>query len=422
MNAELGSKQHEAPTILIIEPSSAGPALISTARRMNLSPVVLTHGQGARTVPARYLSDAHRVAIVDTNEASEVIAASRRLAAEMHVVAVLPGFEYYVPIAARAAAALGLPGLDPAVADAFRFKDRMRAGLQRSGLAAPAHHRVESVAEAERVVPRDGFPYVVKPVDASGSLNVTRVDDPRALEAALRRIFEHEIDDMDWRFSRAALVEEYVPGPELSVEGYVRGDRITFVSLTEKLLGPEPGFVEMGHIVNAAVDPATAAQVEDYVARSIRALGLPFGPFHAELRLSPRGPMLMEIAARLAGDRICDLILRATGVDLYEEMIRAYAGLPEAPPPATARGAAGIRYLSASGAGRLTAITGVEMLERLDGFVQLDLLVEPGREIRDVSTVFDRVACAIFAADRYETVKRSMDAAARLVRFCGRAA
>ena len=76
------------------------------------------------------------------------------------------------------------------------------------------------------------------------------------------------------------LVEEYVPGPEISAEGYVSNGVVTVVAITAKLLGPEPYFVETGHIVPADLDPRTREAVDSYVTEVCRGLGLTLGAFH----------------------------------------------------------------------------------------------------------------------------------------------
>src|SRR2546423_8114805 len=157
------------------------------------------------------------------------------------------------------------------------------------------------------------------------------------------------VADFGRRPSSRVLLEEYVAGPELSVEGFVQDGDVHFVSITEKLVGPEAYFLEVGHIVQAQLPPAAVQAIRSYTEEVVRALGTPFGPFHAELRLTGRGPVLIEIAARLPGDHICDLILRARGVDLRRSMIAAYLGQAvPVPAPLTdpVRGYAGIHFFT----------------------------------------------------------------------------
>jgi hypothetical protein len=123
------------------------------------------------------------------------------------------------------------------------------------------------------------------------------------------------------------LLEAYVDGPEFSVEGYVTGGQVHFVSVTEKLLSAEPYFVELGHIVQANLSESTIHAIKCYTTRVVNALGVNLGPVHCEIRLGQKGPVVMELAARLAGDRICDLIDLALGVSLPRIMIETYLSI-----------------------------------------------------------------------------------------------
>src|SRR5204863_1276408 len=134
------------------------------------------------------------------------------------------------------------------------------------------------------------------------------------------------------------LVEEYVPTPEFSVETFGR----KVVGTTAKHLGPPPWFVECGHDFPA--DLGEVATVEALALAAIEALGLGFGPAHTEVRLGPRGPVVIEVNARLAGGRIPTLVRLATGIDLVGATVDAVIGdaesLPEPGP-----GHASIRFL-----------------------------------------------------------------------------
>ena len=115
--------------------------------------------------------------------------------------------------------------------------------------------------------------------------------------------------------SQAILVEEYVTGPEISVDSVVQGGRVTPVFVARKEIGFEPYFEETGHTVSAAdpllSDPRLRRVLEDVHA----ALGYADGCTHAELRLCAGGPTLIEVNARLGGDLIPYLGMRASGID-----------------------------------------------------------------------------------------------------------
>ena len=98
-----------------------------------------------------------------------------------------------------------------------------------------------------------------------------------------------------------AVIEQYVAGPEYSADGYVRDGEIVVAAVTRKLLGPEPRFLEIGHLTPAPLDEASLKEITEYTSAVVEAVDVTVGPFHCELRLSGDGPVLMEIAGRLPG-------------------------------------------------------------------------------------------------------------------------
>src|SRR5206468_13136370 len=135
-------------------------------------------------------------------------------------------------------------------------------------------------------------------------------------------------------------------------------------------LGPPPWFVECGHDFRA--DLGEVATVEALAIAAIEALGLGFGPAHTEVRLGPRGPVVIEVNARLAGGRIPTLVRLATGIDLAGATVDAVVGggrpLPE---PGPELGHASIRFLLSPRAGRVLHTAGVAEASAVPGVVDV---------------------------------------------------
>jgi biotin carboxylase len=410
-------------TIAIVEPASAGLDLIATGHALGLKVIVLSHDHGDRQVPAHTLRRASRLVVVDTNDDQAVMRALVELHRREPISAVLPGFEYYVPLAARLSALLGLPGIPPDSVDALRYKDRMRAALRARGIPAPRSAIVTGPEQLPDAAAAVGFPCVLKPPDLSGSLHVTKAESLAELRSAYAAMTTDLVADFGRRPSSRALLEEYVAGPELSVEGFVQAGDVHFVSITEKLLGPEPYFLEVGHIVQAQLPPAAIHAIRWYTEDVVRALGISLGPFHAELRLTHQGPVLMEIAARLPGDHICDLILKARGVDLRRIMIAAYLGQTvRVPLTGLARGYAGIHYFTREDLEHYDRVEGIEALRHEPGFEELGLLIPPGESIPKPTSFRSRIAYAMFTAPTHEVLRRRLARADRTLEFTWRKA
>ncbi|MFF3260966.1 ATP-grasp domain-containing protein [Streptomyces sp. NPDC002932] len=395
-------------TVVIIEPRSSGLELVTRAHELGHTVIVLSSATGPGQDPGK----ADRVITADTFDQGAVLDLIRALHAETPIDAVLPGFEHFVSLAAHAAAALGLPGIPPDGVAPLRHKHRMRRAVDAAGLDQPRYRTVSGSRSAAAAYAELGPVCVVKPVDQSGSLDVRRVGSEREAVGAFRRAL---------RSGRAAglvLVEEYVRGPEYSVEGYVEDGRVHVLAITEKILGQEPHFVEVGHIVPARLEARTADRISSYVVRVLEAVGLGIGPFHAELRMSARGPLLMEVAARLPGDRIPELLRLACGHDLYEIMLRCYLGLPN-PAPATARSGAraGIRYFLRPGLDTYREFRVDPVIESDPRVREIAVLLPPGSALSEPGSSSGRLGYVLAAGASYRETAGVLRRAERAVTF-----
>ncbi|MFC8145967.1 ATP-grasp domain-containing protein [Streptomyces paradoxus] len=388
----------------MVEPASSGGAtLIGVAAEMGLRVVVATADLGDRRLSDALRAAADSVLTVETNDQAALEAAVLELHRAEPFEAVLPGSDIYVTATARVAAALDLPGLPVATVDRVRDKSVMRAAVAEAGLRTPRFAQATTDAELRAAAERVGFPCVLKPVACSGSIHVSRADDLDQLTAAFQRLVTDPEPDMGKLHEHRVLVEEYVQGPEFSADGYVlESGEVTVVALSRTLLGPEPDFVELGHLTPALVDDATLKNVEAYVGDVVRAVGITSGPFHCELRLTDDGPVLIEIGARLPGDRIVELLRLVTGVSLPRVAVATALGVGLEAAGAFARPhaeSAGIRFFSAAGRSSYRELTGWPELEALPEVTETAVYFAPGETIPGVEDCRSRLGHALFTAD-----------------------
>lgn len=395
--------RQDVDRVLVIEPMSAGLAVPRLAGSLGYEVVVASYDRDDRRLPDSVRPHIDRLVRLDTNDVAEVT----RVAAELHrrlpFAAVIPGFEYYVPLASGVAAALGLPGLPVGSVTAARDKAEMLATIEERGLRAPMWSPATSEHEAVLAGAKVGFPCVVKPVGSSGSVHVTRADTEDDLVAAYRALVaDHELD-LGRDLGGDVVVTEYLAGPEFSVEGHVTAGEVVVVSVTEKLLGPEPHFVELGHIVQADLDADVRTRIVRYTEDVVRALGVTLGPFHCELRLVDGEPVLIELGARLGGDHIAELVELAAGVSLTRAMFAAYTGRPlDLHVPPTAR-YAGIRYLTAPpGMSSYRRLTGFDDVARLSRVVRTGVEIPAGAPIPPATDGRCRLGYAVFTAETHD--------------------
>jgi biotin carboxylase len=233
-----------------------------------------------------------------------------------------------------------------------------------------------SPAQAQRLLDAGlELPVVFKPTGLDGSRAVRLVERAADLEG-----WEAELDRHGYRGS--VLIEEYLRGPEFSVEALTAAGRHHIVGITAKRLGPPPRFVEMGHVFPAPLPDAHRAAIVALVRAFLDAAGYRFGPTHTEVILTARGPRIVESQARLGGDRIPQLIEVATGFDIEAALFRALAGDPVEPATAERLGCIAFLHL---GSGRLRSVRGLDEIRRLPFVHALKLKVAPGDVLRPVT-------------------------------------
>jgi biotin carboxylase len=388
--------------ILVVEAVSGGSTLIKAAHALGIRAVLASHDAEDRTVSDDLRALVEAVLVVDTNDQAALERAAKKLHATTPVSGVLPGCDVYVPAAARVAAVLGLPGLPPGTVDEVRDKSLMRARAAAAGLRVPRFREVSSADQIALAAREIGFPCVIKPVNESGSIHVSRADNLAGLQAAYERLSTDERLDLGRRLTGRVLVEQYISGDEYSVEGYVLDGTVHTAALTRKLLGPEPNFVELGHLTPARLDPDATREVFAYVRQVAEALHLTTGLFHCELRLSPGGPVLIEIGARLPGDHIADLVELTTGLSLPRVALAAALGID--PAELCAQGtpraqSTGIRFFTApEGVAEYHELKGWDELAGRADIVATELAIRPGESIPAPGDFRSRIGHAIFTA------------------------
>src|SRR6266545_1215321 len=300
---------------------------------------------------------------------------SRR--AEMEIAAIVPTSEVTARIAALASEELGLRHNPPEAAEAAGNKRIMRERLEKAGVPAPRARIFPVDGDPASLADGIAFPCVLKPLLLSASRGVIRADDRESFVAAFRRIAAlldaPELLELHPTDSKQILVEPFVEGPEVAVEGLlgppVAGAPSPFRMLAvfdkpDPLEGPF--FEETIYVTPSRLPAPTRSEIARVTAAAARALGLCDGPVHAELRVSPRGVQVIEIAARTIGG-LCSRTLRfGAGTSLEELVIRHTMSLP-LENIERQNHAAGVMMIPIPRAGILTGIDGIEEAKSIAG-------------------------------------------------------
>lgn len=293
-------------------------------------------------------------------------AARHRVARVVH----LGQEETMLPVALEAAAA-GLAPNPPESLRRLNDKAAMRELLRDRGLSAMRTALAESPQRVAGVLPGFELPVIVKPTSMAGSRGVRLVRDRADLDRWTAEL-------AGYGYTGPVLVEEYLHGPEFSVETLTFGGRHHVVGITAKQTTAAPNFVETGHIHPAPLPERDRAAVADLVTALLEAAGYRFGPAHTEVILTPAGPRIVESQARLGGDRIPLLVEIATGLDIESAIFRALAGRPVEIGRATAAGSIAFFQLPP---GRLESVSGLDEIRALPWVRALKFPYTPGQSV-----------------------------------------
>jgi biotin carboxylase len=376
----------------------AGPAqlgLLEEAQARGLFTIVVDRDPGA---PGFAVAD--RRAIISTEDERGI----ERLAQAERIDGVIaPGIDWPVGIAARVAARVGiLHPLEPDVAGLAVSKTRQRERFDETGIPQP---RWRQVTAPEAGLP---LPCIVKAPDRQGQRGLSVVREETELAPAISAAVEASR-------TGAAIVEELVDGPEVTVNAFSVDGDFHPLTVTDRITAEPPAFgVALAHVWPSRADHGAAAEV---VSEAVAALGIRNGPTYTQVRIDPDGPKVMEVAARLGGGHDAELCRAALDVDLNALALAAALGEDVTPPdPVQQVGGATTAFLVAP-PGELLGLEGVEEAGRAEGVLAVRVYRRPSFRFGELRVGADRAGAVLAVGDgRDEAYERAKSAAA-LIRF-----
>lgn len=400
----------DAPdTLLFVESNTSGTGVtaLRTAQRLGLKPVLLTD------MPKRYAGAAEtgcEILVCDTSTERALRAAVRERFFRQQLAGVTTTSDFYVPAVASLAQWLELPGNPPSAMADSRNKARVRELLEEAGAGRPRFAVARSVAEAAQGLDHVGLPCVVKPADDSGSSGVLLCRTRDEVLTHVERVLAVEVNVRGLPTARTALLEEYVDAPEFSVEMFSTDGVAVCVGITAKSVSDGPYFVEQRHIFPASLTAEDEQALKATTAAGLTALGIRSGPTHTEVKLTERGPVIVEINARLAGGMIPELIRLATGTDLLEQQLKlALGGTPDV--ARRHHRTAGIRFLTADREGVFAGVENLDEARAIPGVERVVITKAEGQSVRPPRDAYDRVGFVIAEGDSAENVVKTLDEA-----------
>jgi biotin carboxylase len=342
----------------------------------------------------------------NTSSSTEVGNAIQSLSREVPLAGIFSSSEYFIEAAAMFAAKYGLPGANPEAVRACRNKWVQRQRLQSAGLLTPKFECVTSVGEARVALTKIPPPVVVKPTMGSGSVGVRLCYTAEDVVDHASVLLQRTVNERGMPLPSEVLIEEYLVGQEYSVETF--GEAA--LGITRKHVSSEPFFVELGHDFPADLRPQIQESIATVARQGLQALGLHWGPSHVEIRLTAKGPTIVEINPRLAGGFIPEIVRLATGIDIVRETIRLVVGEKTEIQPLR-NGHASIRFLTPSRNGTIQAVNGVEAASRTEGVSDIQIYRKIGDRVGIENDFRDRIGHVISCSDLEMSAARASELA-----------
>ena len=387
------------PRLLVLGAGPAQLGLLKAARERGLFVIACDRDPSA---PGFEYAD--RRAIVSTEDEESL---DRLARAEEVDGVVSPGSDWPVAIAARIAEHLGVAHpIDPDTAARCVSKLRQRECFAEAGVPQPRFAVCSSLEEARPAAREIGFPCVVKAPDRQGQRGLSLLEKADELAEAVETALQASRN-------RICLIEELVPGREVTVNAFTIGGRFVALTVTDRLTADPPAFgVALAHVW-----PSEGADAAAEVARlAAAALGVENGPTYTQVVHGEDGPRVVELAARLGGGHDAELCLAAVDVDLNACAIAAALGEPVEQPEARGRGGACVRFLVAP-EGRLVRVNGLDGALAVEGVLDARAYRRPGWEFGPLRRGADRAGFVLATGRSRDRALEAADEAARLVQF-----
>lgn len=309
---------------------------------------------------------------------------------------------------------LNLVGISSDTAIKATNKAAMREALKEAGVPVPLFYRVSSKQEyldAVESVRKSGYKCIIKPADNSGSRGIDLLENFNA--ETVERAFEYSKQSSR---SGDLMVEEYMEGPEVSVETLSVNGECHVIQITDKLTTGAPYFVEMGHSQPSRHSQEIKRRIEEVAIAANRAIGIENGPSHTEIKVTKDGPKVVELGARLGGDNITTyLVPLSTGVNMVECCIKIALG--EKPDLSKKQEkASAIRYFDIE-YGKIKNISGIEDAKAVPGVKQIFVVHGIGDTMNGIKSSGDRAGFIIAQSDSVENAIEACVTAKKLIKI-----
>jgi biotin carboxylase len=287
-------------------------------------------------------------------------------------------------------------------------KDKMRTHLQEAGLDDTAFELIHNQAQLEVFAQTHGFPLILKPTCATASLGVSKIACAADIPVAVAHL-------TTGNSQFPGIVETFISGREFSVEAFSENREHHVIAITEKFKDPI-SFVELGHVIPANITVDEQQQINEYVGKVLEAIDIISGPTHTEIILTSKGPRIIETHTRPGGDKIDSLIDIVCGVDLFTMTAKQAIGesvLKNIIDTLKTDQVAAVWFANPQTINpvKITAISGVDEAEKIDGVVDVRVMKKLGDTLHKTTDSYSRSAFAIAKGPTHDDAINSAKAA-----------
>lgn len=289
---------------------------VKAARELNLHITLVDGNPHAMCAP---LADAFYP--IDLKDTESLVALAKKMRSEEGIDGVFTAGTDFSASVAKVAEELNLPGHSYQAALNASNKTKMRQCFKNAGLPSPDFFAITNENCDKEISQCKNFPLVVKPADNMGGRGCKLVYTKEELKEAVR-------DAIKYSRTQTAIVEDYMDGREFSLDAIVYNGTVTITGFADRHVDYPPYFIEMGHTMPTSASPSEQAEIIDVFIKGIKALGLTCGAAKGDMKLTKKGAMIGEIAARLSGGYMSGWTYPyASDVFLTKELMRLSVGL-----------------------------------------------------------------------------------------------
>lgn len=392
-------------TILIIGGGLLQCPIIETARSMRLKTLVADMNPSS---PG--FEFAHDKIIMSTKDIEGMVREAKKYADKDPIHAVITAGTDASMTVAAVANALNLPGIRFKDAEAASNKIKMRKRLKEFNVPIPQFAAVWNIQDARDALDFLNFPLVMKPADNMGARGVIKVNNREELQLAFKHAKKYSP-------TGEMILEEYMEGPEVSVDALTWNGNFRITGLADRIIEREPYFIEVGHNMPSSLPDETKKEIERIMFLGMKALGITIGAGKGDIKVTPSGVKIGEIAARLSGGFMSAYTFPlSTGINLNRAAILIALG--EEPDDLEEKfNRVSIERAFLASPGKLVSITGLEEAEEIDGVNEIFIQSKVGDIISDPTNNIEKSGHVIITTNSLQESEEIFEKVRNTIRF-----